>query len=45
VVEESLIRMAAERASAAAALVLDRLNFGFPSPGEIDAALCAGRAG
>ncbi len=38
VVEESLIRMAAERASAASALVLDRLDFGFPSTEEIDAA-------
>jgi len=43
VVEESLIRMAGERASAAAALVLDRLEFGFPSPAEVDAALDAGR--
>lgn len=43
VAEESLIRMAAARASAAAALVLDRLEFGFPSPREIDAALRAGR--
>ncbi len=43
VVEASLIRMASERASAAAALVLDRLDFGFPSNEEIDAALHAGR--
>jgi len=43
VVEEGLIRMAGERASAAAALVLDRLEFGFPSPAEVDAALDAGR--
>jgi ribokinase len=43
VAEEPLIRMAAARASAAAALVLDRLDFGFPSPREIDAALRAGR--
>ncbi len=42
VVEEGLIRRAAERASAAAALVLDRVDFGFPSPAEIDAALDAG---
>ena len=43
VVEEGLIRMAAERASAAAALELDRVDFGFPSAAEIDAALRAGR--
>jgi sugar/nucleoside kinase (ribokinase family) len=43
VVEESLIRMAAERASAASALVLDRLEFGFPTREEIDPALRAGR--
>jgi ribokinase len=43
VVEESLIRMAAARASSAAALVLDRLDFGFASPREIEAALQAGR--
>ncbi|SIO61061.1 ribokinase [Singulisphaera sp. GP187] len=43
VTEESLIRAAAERASAAAALVLDRLEFGFPTPREIDAALVVGR--
>ena len=43
VVEEGLIRLAGERASAAAALVLDRVDFGFPSPAEIDAALDAGR--
>jgi ribokinase len=42
VVAESLIRTAAERAAAAAALVLDRLEFGFPSPDELDAALSAG---
>jgi ribokinase len=42
VVEEGLIRAAAERASAAAALVLDRRDFGFPTPEEIDAALRAG---
>jgi sugar/nucleoside kinase (ribokinase family) len=45
VVEESLIRTAAERASAAAALVLDRLDFGFASVEEVDAALRAGRVG
>ncbi|MFI5459690.1 MAG: PfkB family carbohydrate kinase [Isosphaerales bacterium] len=43
IVEESLIRMAGERAAAAAALVLDRLEFGFPSPADVDAALDAGR--
>jgi ribokinase len=43
VAEESLVRTAAERATVAAALVLDRLNFGFPTPQEIDAALVAGR--
>jgi ribokinase len=45
VVDEDLIRLAAQRASAAAALVLDRLDFGFPSPAEIDVALRAGRVG
>jgi sugar/nucleoside kinase (ribokinase family) len=43
VVSESLIRSAAARAAAAAALVLDRLDFGFPGPEEIDAALRVGR--
>ncbi len=43
VVLEDLIRLAANRASVAAALVLDRVEFGFPSPAEIDAALGAGR--
>ncbi len=38
-----LVRTAAERAAAAAALVLDRTDFGFPSGGEINAALRAGR--
>jgi sugar/nucleoside kinase (ribokinase family) len=42
-VAESLIRSAAARAAAAAALVLDRLDFGFPGPVEIDAALSDGR--
>ncbi len=37
--DESLVRLAAERASVAAALVLDRLDFGFPEPDQIDAAL------
>jgi sugar/nucleoside kinase (ribokinase family) len=45
VVEEGLIRLAAERAAAAAALELDRVDFGFPSPAEIDDALRAGRVG
>jgi hypothetical protein len=45
VVEEPLARLAAERASAAAALVLDRGDFGFPDPSEIDAALREGRVG
>lgn len=39
----ALVRTAANRASAAAALVLDRLEFGFPSPSEIDAVLDAGQ--
>jgi len=43
VVEDELIRRAAVRASAAAALVLDRVDFGFPSDLEVDAALIAGR--
>jgi sugar/nucleoside kinase (ribokinase family) len=43
VVEEDLIRLAATRASAAAALVLDRVEFGFPSAAEVDVALMNGR--
>jgi len=43
VADPSLVRRAAERASAAAALVLDRAGFGFPTADEIDAALRAGR--
>ena len=43
VVEESLIQKAAERASAAAALQLDHLDFGFDRAEEIDAALRAER--
>jgi len=43
--DEALIRPAARRASAAAALVLDRVDFGFPTPSEIDAALAAGVVG
>jgi ribokinase len=42
-VEDSLIRTAATRAAAAAALVLDRVEFGFPSAGEVDLALIAGQ--
>lgn len=45
VVDSSRIREAAWRASAAAALVLDRAEFGFPAAAEIDAALRAGGAG
>jgi ribokinase len=41
--DPNLVRLAAERALAASALVLDRTEFGFPSPAEIDAALRAGR--
>jgi ribokinase len=43
VVEQGLIGLAAERGSAAAALVLDRIDFGFPDGNEIDAALRSGR--
>jgi ribokinase len=43
--DPALVRAAAERASAAAALVLDRAGFGFPTADEVDAALRAGRAG
>ncbi len=42
-VDESLVRHAADRASAAAALVLDRPDFGFPEPSQIDSALRLGR--
>jgi ribokinase len=45
VTDPALARLAAERAAAASALVLDRLDFGFPTPGEIDAALRAGVVG
>lgn len=45
VAEEALVAHAATRAAAAAALVLDRLDFGFPDAGEIDAAMRAGRIG
>jgi sugar/nucleoside kinase (ribokinase family) len=40
--EDALIHQAAVRASAAAALVLDRLDFGFPTATEIDEAVRAG---
>ncbi len=40
--EEGLMRMAAERASAAAALELDRVDFGFPSADEVDRAIDEG---
>jgi ribokinase len=43
VVDESLVRMAAQRAAAAAALVIDRMDFGFPTREEINGALRAGR--
>jgi ribokinase len=43
VVEPGLIRLAMQRASAAAALTLDRTAFGFPREEQIDAALAAGR--
>jgi sugar/nucleoside kinase (ribokinase family) len=42
VVDNDLIRTAAQRASAAAALELDRLAFGFPGDAEIDEAVRAG---
>ena len=41
-INEGMVRAAAARASAAEALVLDRTDFGFPTPVEIDAALAAG---
>jgi sugar/nucleoside kinase (ribokinase family) len=40
--EDALIQHAAERASAAAGLVLDRVDFGFPTSTEIDRAIAAG---
>jgi sugar/nucleoside kinase (ribokinase family) len=43
VVETGTIRLAAARAAVAAALQLDRVDFGFPSPAEIDSALRACR--
>lgn len=42
VVPRALLEAGLRRASAAAALVLDRLDFGFPTDDEIDAALAAG---
>ena len=41
-VADGLIRTAARRASAAAALELDRIRFGFPTDEEIEQALEAG---
>ncbi len=43
VVDQALMTRAAERARAAAGLVLDRLGFGFPTTAEIDTAIRAGR--
>jgi len=43
VVAANLVRQAMIRAAAAAALVLDRTDFGFPAPEAIDIALRAGR--
>ena len=43
VVAADLVRQAMVRASAAAALVLDRTDFGFPAPEAVDIALRAGR--
>jgi sugar/nucleoside kinase (ribokinase family) len=43
VIEDDRIRSAAERAAAAAALVLDREDFGFPEGEQIDVALKTGR--
>ncbi len=42
VTEDGLIQTAAERASAAAALELDRIDFGFPSREQVDKALSDG---
>ncbi len=42
IIDDDLVRTAASRASAAAALELDKTSFGFPSGAEIDAALAAG---
>jgi len=43
--DAGLVAGAAGRAAAAAALVLDRPGFGFPTADEVDAALRAGRVG
>lgn len=43
--DPDLIRLAARRASAAAALVIDRERFGFPTPAEIDRAVGRGKVG
>jgi ribokinase len=43
-IERDLLRAAARRASAASALVLDRAEFGFPTPAEIDRTLANGLA-
>ncbi|MCA1686254.1 MAG: PfkB family carbohydrate kinase [Planctomycetia bacterium] len=43
VADPALVRLAAGRASAAAALVIDRHRFGFPTVSEVDAAMLAGR--
>jgi ribokinase len=43
VIDDALIRLAAERGAAAAALELDFVAFGFPDAKAIDAALRAGR--
>ena len=42
VIDDGLIQSAALRSAAAAALVLDRVGFGFPTGAEIEAALRAG---
>ena len=45
VADEGLMRYAMLRASAAAALVLDRIEFGFPADDQIEAALRDGKVG
>ena len=42
-IDPNLLGIAAERGSAAAALVLDRVDFGFPTDDEVDRAVRAGR--
>ena len=44
-IDPALARKAADRAAAAAALVLDRADFGFPTGAEVDDALRDGRVG